>query len=405
MLLKNITWAFVGNSIYLGSQWMLLLLVGRLGSPEMLGQYAFGLSIVAPVVSVAQMQLTQIQVSDFKGEYTLADYVYLRIGLNLLTFFPVLVLACWGAWSLSSFLLVLLLLVAKLIESTGEVAYGNLQAREKFNTLARLLALRGVLGLSAVLVGLLIAEDLHLAFLLFLLASALSFGILEWPILRPFLRQNHQIDREKIKKLLLLGLPFGLSNGLNSVAANVSRYFIAYHWSDQVLGYFSAAAAPANWVLVLPNALNQAITPRAARLFQEKNWSAYLRLGLGATGLVFLMQALFLGLCWLAGDEIMALLFGEKFRQQGDLLQFFALNGLIAAFATIGSLSVLISRTSGLALLNTVLSLVVLLVFNWLWTPTQGIWGAGFAELLRTVVSALLFLGGTVWILNRAKKS
>jgi O-antigen/teichoic acid export membrane protein len=402
-LLKNISWAFIGNSIYLGSQWMLLLLIGRLGSPEMLGQYVFGLSIVAPTISVAQMQLTQIQVSDFKGEYALADYIYLRLLLNILAFGLVLGLGFFAAWSVTSFVALILLLVAKLIESMGEVAFGSLQAGEKFDALARLQALRGALGLLAAWLGLVFESDLHLVFLLFMLASAFSFGAWEWPVLSPFLRENHHFDREKIKKLLRLGFPFGLSNGLNTVAANVSRYFIAYHWNDKALGLFSAAAAPANWLLVVPNALNQAITPRAARLFQEKNWTAYLKLCLGATALVFLIQAFFYGLCWLAGDELMRLLFGIKYQGQGPLLQLFALNGLIAALSTVGSLSVLISRSSGLALLNTVLSLLILLFFNWLWTPSRGAWGAANAELLRTIFSAVLFLGATIWILKKHK--
>ena len=73
-LRKNFSWTFAGNVVYALSQWGMLTVLAKLGSPEMVGRFALGLSITAPIVMFTNLQLRQIQATDARGEYRFGDY-------------------------------------------------------------------------------------------------------------------------------------------------------------------------------------------------------------------------------------------------------------------------------------------------------------------------------------------
>jgi O-antigen/teichoic acid export membrane protein len=68
-LRQNFSWTFVGNIIYAASQWGMLVVLAKLGSPEMVGQFMRGLAVTAPIILFSNLQLRQIQTTDVKQHY------------------------------------------------------------------------------------------------------------------------------------------------------------------------------------------------------------------------------------------------------------------------------------------------------------------------------------------------
>jgi len=86
-LRRNFSWTFTGNLIYAACQWGMLVVLAKLGSPEMVGQFTLGLAVTAPVIMFTNLQLRGIQATDAKGDYVFSDYLGLRLigtGLALL---------------------------------------------------------------------------------------------------------------------------------------------------------------------------------------------------------------------------------------------------------------------------------------------------------------------------------
>jgi len=54
---RNFSWAFAGNVIYCACQWGILTILAKLGSVEMVGQFALALAITTPVALFFQFQL------------------------------------------------------------------------------------------------------------------------------------------------------------------------------------------------------------------------------------------------------------------------------------------------------------------------------------------------------------
>ena len=70
-LRKNFLWNFVGNAISGACQWGMLMVIAKLGTPEMGGKYSLGVAICLPVVMFTNLQLRVIQATDAKNQYFL----------------------------------------------------------------------------------------------------------------------------------------------------------------------------------------------------------------------------------------------------------------------------------------------------------------------------------------------
>ena len=74
-----------GNMVYAACQFGMLSVLAKLGSPSIVGQYALGLAITAPVFMLTNLQLRGVQATDARHEFAFADYFTLR-----------LISTCWG---------------------------------------------------------------------------------------------------------------------------------------------------------------------------------------------------------------------------------------------------------------------------------------------------------------------
>src|SRR4051812_21940384 len=80
-LRTNFSWTLAGSVIYFGCQWAITVVLAKLGSAEMVGQFAFALAVVMPVIALTGLQLRVVQATDAKHEFAFGHY----LGLRLLT--------------------------------------------------------------------------------------------------------------------------------------------------------------------------------------------------------------------------------------------------------------------------------------------------------------------------------
>jgi len=83
-LRANFLWTFVGNAVYAACQWGMLVVLAKLGTPEMVGQFALGLAVTAPVLMFFNLQLRAVQSTDSQDEYSFEHYLGLRLVTTIL---------------------------------------------------------------------------------------------------------------------------------------------------------------------------------------------------------------------------------------------------------------------------------------------------------------------------------
>ena len=146
-LRSNFSWTFVGNVVYAGCQWGMLVVLAKLGSPEKVGQFALGLAVTAPIIMFSNLQLRAIQATDARREYRFGHYLALRLITTALALLVIAGIAC--GYRLETALVILAVGLAKAFESLSDVVYGLLQGHERMDRIALSMMIKGPLSLVA----------------------------------------------------------------------------------------------------------------------------------------------------------------------------------------------------------------------------------------------------------------
>src|SRR6266576_5841699 len=78
-LRADFSWMLVGNAVYAGGQFLILMLLAKLLQPEMVGQYALGLAVVYPVMMFTNLQLRAVMTSGVRRQTDFGYYLSLRL--------------------------------------------------------------------------------------------------------------------------------------------------------------------------------------------------------------------------------------------------------------------------------------------------------------------------------------
>jgi O-antigen/teichoic acid export membrane protein len=158
-LRTNFLWNFAGNAIFGACQWGMLMVIAKLGTPEMVGKYSLGVAICLPVVMFSNLQLRVIQATDAKNQNNFGDY----LGLRLITFtLSLLIIA--GIVGVSGYqqetaLVILVIGLAKGFDSISDIFYGLAQKYERMDRIAISLMLRGPLSLLGMGLGVYLTSE------------------------------------------------------------------------------------------------------------------------------------------------------------------------------------------------------------------------------------------------------
>lgn len=424
-LRRNFSWTFTGHLVYAASQWGMLVLLAKLGSPEMVGQFTLGLAVTAPVIMFTNLQLRQIQATDAKGEYVFSDYLGLRLIATALGFLIIAGITLKAGYRWETSLVILAIALAKAFESISDVFYGLIQQHERMDRIAIALMIKGplsllLLGIGVSLTGSVVGGSLGLAvawgLVLFgwdlpngrLILKNSSQGREREDLLvadaEPANSQNPLYPRwegKTLGKLVWLALPLGVVMMLISLNTNIPRYFLERYLGERELGIFSAIS----YLMVAGNmvvsALAQSASPRLAKYYAAGNSTAFRTLMLKLVGVGLMLGAGGVFVAVVAGRPILTLLYKPEYADRADLfawLMVVAGIGYVSSFLGYGitaaryfqvqiPLFALVTGASGLACL-------------WL-IPTMGVQGAVIALIVGAIVQAVFSFAVIAYALYR----
>jgi O-antigen/teichoic acid export membrane protein len=416
-LRRNFSWTMIGNLIYAGSQWGILVALTKLGGPEMTGQFTLGLAVTAPVFMLTNLQLRQIQATDATLLYPFNDYLGLRLLCTLVALGAVGMIAICSGYRWQTMAVVLLVGLAKGLESISDMCYGLFQQHERMDRIAISLMLRGPLALLCLSLGVWLSGSA--------IAGVLGM-VLAWStvLIGHDLRQSAQLltsisvdtnrvstnrfgnalaqlkpnwNGSKLWPLVQLALPLGLVMMLFSLSANLPSYFIVASLGKQVgnqaeaeLGIFNAIAYLMVAGNIIVGALGDSASPRLAKYYASGDRSAYGLLLGRLIGIGSVLGAGVLAIAIIGGGPLLSLLYSPAYAQRQTLfIWLMAGSGIqyVASFLGYGitaaryfKVQIPISLTSTVCLAAACLWLI----------PAQGLIGAAIALLIGAVAKLLI---------------
>lgn len=430
-LRHNFSWTFIGNAVYAACQWGMVILIAKLGSPEMVGQFTLGLAITAPIVMFTNLQLRAIQATDAKRQYLFGDYLGLRLISTGLALFLIVGMTLAAGYRWQTSLIILIIGLAKAFEAISDVFYGLMQQHERMDRIAKSMMIKGPLSLLLLGVGVYLtnsalwgAVGLAVAWAIILVSYDIHSGAL---MLNGFavlhsscgdaakrhattwhrnlvvaLKPRWHLETQK--QLIWLCLPLGVVMMLISLNSNIPRYFIERYLGERELGFFAAIAYLMVVGTMVVNALGESANPRLAKYYAARNSTAFrtlvfklLLIGalLGGTGVLVSL---------VAGKQILTLIYQPEYAQHADLFVWLMLaTGInyVSSFLGYGMTAARYFRIQ-IPIFASVTTISAMVCF-WL-IPSLGLLGAAIALLVGAVVQVVISSGVIIHALHKLQK-
>jgi O-antigen/teichoic acid export membrane protein len=263
----------------------MISILARLGSPDLVGQYALGVVLSTPLLLLFQLTRRRAGASDIR----ILSLVFALLGIAAVGFLDS---------SIQDRLVVLLVVMGQSVEWIADLYGGRRGAISLF--------LHGAFSVATL--GILVAATGR--------AGAGLLCVLVVRLLILFLYDFRQPQREPEED--------AASTMIGSFSSGVPCYFLVHMMGFHSLGIFAAAAAMTPAASVLVMALGQAATPDLEKFRREDD-----RDGFGRAAHQLAAAGLILGMCLIAGaiiagPSLLRLLFGPEYAGHPLLLLTFA---------------------------------------------------------------------------------
>ncbi len=407
---SNVAWTLSGNIGYAACLWFILVALAKLGSPEMVGQFALGLGLTAPIMLLSNLNLRAVQATDTRNDHAFSDYLRLRMVTTAISLLACLGIAAFASFSLDTALVVGFMALAKASESLSDVYYGRLQKHERMDRIARSMLARGILsvmvmsflvwatgsvvwgslGLFLTWFAVLLAYDIRFTFQgedRISLGEALRHSR-RWSGLRPLL------------PLAWLALPLGIVQMLISLNANVPRFFIQVVAGEHELGIYSAIAYVTVAGSTVVASVGQAVSPRLALFHAQGDRPAFLAL-LGKLAALFTACcALGVAVVLAAGGWILTILYTAEYAHDTPILLLLTLSFGVGAIVSVCGFGITAARRFRSQVPLVAVAVTVATVASAVLIPRLGTIGGAWAVLLSLVAWAAAS-GYVLWTVFR----
>jgi O-antigen/teichoic acid export membrane protein len=410
-LCEDFSWMFVGNAIYAGGQFGMLMLLAKLVPPELVGQYALGLAVVYPVMMLTNLQLRAVMTSGAHPQAHFGHYLSLRLlttSLALLIIFAITQVLRYR-WELTA--VVVMVGVAYAIETISDVYYARLQLYDRMAEISKSLIARALLSVVGLAVATYVTGNVLWGVASVGLARAIVlFGYDIRERTHGLAGQSKRFSQNEAltphfnlrlqRELLWLSLPLGIVVLLTSLNSNVPSYFIKHALGERDLGIFSVIGfmiSAGNMAVV---SLGQSAFTRLARSYDTGNFVVFGSLlgkllafgaALGAGGMI---------ISKLAGREILTVLFRPEYAERADLLPWImAAGGVLFMAQFLGFGMTAAGYYNSQVVVNVLANLSLFAACYWS-VPRQGLLGA----ILAMLVAAIVQLAGSAMVLAKGMR-
>jgi O-antigen/teichoic acid export membrane protein len=407
-LRANFRWTLAGNLVYSLCQWGMLSVLAKVGNASMVGQFALGLAISAPVFMFTNLALRAVQVTDGSREYRFADYFTLRLLTTTLGLLVVAILVFVSRYDPGTRGVILLLALAKFIECLSDVIGGLLQLHEHLDQAAVSLMIRGALSILAFSATFLSSHSLFASTAAMCVAW---LGVFIGYDLRrakdmlapgePYVHFVWQVER----KLVLLALPLGFVTMLLSLNGNIPRYLLERFGGPAQLGIFASLAYVLLTVSTVVNALGQSAIVRLSSMFAAGDLDGFAGLIFKLVGMGVAATLVGLPLSALLGRTALTLLYRPEYGEHMRAFLIMVAAGGVGAVASFLGYGVTTARRFHAQIPVTAACTLTTVVVTTLLVPHHKLAGAAVGLLASAIVLAVGYALVLLVTIAKARKT
>ncbi|HEY4261633.1 MAG TPA: hypothetical protein VGM98_15795 [Schlesneria sp.] len=382
----------------------MLVAIAKLGSTEMVGQFAIALAVTTPVFVFAQLQLRTVQATDTVGGFCFRDYMLLRAIAATMALSTVIISLFAFAFAAETCHVIVAVASFKTVELFSDVYYGRLQQCEEMDRIGVSLGARGILSLLSLAIVLVSGGSLAMA--VWAIAASWMLVLTFWDQQIPAtdksaLSENAVSAREvaaSVWRLFCVCLPLGGAAVFNSLSTTIPRYILEEKRGLTELGAFAAAASFMLFGNLIVSALAQSAAPRLATYHSRGMHREFTQLliqllsfaiGIGVSGYL---------VAWLFGTQLLSWIFRPEVALYSKSLCWLMFAAAIHSVCFFLNTALAAARSLRIQFPIMVLLALSAVVFGHLWIPSHGVNGAACTIAFVATVQLVLTSSAFMWL-------
>jgi O-antigen/teichoic acid export membrane protein len=406
---RSLSWTLFGELSFAAAQWAALMVIAKLGSAEALGRYSLGLAVATPVIVFANLHLRPIYVVDVRSRWGFADYLGLRSVLLPLAIVVVAIACLVRGWPWQTAAVVMLIGLIHASGSASDLYYARAQRAETMDPIGVSRAVRGLLWIGLLALGLVVFNDDVLALTLVAVAhlvhtllydrrKAAGVEITADPT---GTRMRPRFDGAALRGLFRTALPMGLAGGLLGLTSNIPAYVLEDTHGLAAVGALAAVLSIRQASGVINMALGNAAIARLAKLSVD-DARGFWRLLAKLLALVLVLNGIGVALVALLGGLYLRYGYTPEYEVYLPQLVLASIAAVVLGLAN--TLSQTLTALSYFRLqlwINLASVLATIGATLWL-VPTRGIDGAVEAILAIACLRLVIYIGANLILGPRA---
>ncbi len=337
-LKKNFTWALVANIVSSFCMWLLLVILIKVGTDEVVGVFAVAKAFCLPISMLLTMRLQIVQVTDAQDDYCFGHYYTLRL-VSVFLAVCLSIVAGFLCYSPRTAVAIGVLSIGYAVINIRDIFLAVLQKSERMDQIAVSRFILGPLSLFFFGVIFFTTQNLVLAIIGLITARLIILLCRDVPTTRACLATNDKSgnfikfqllwEKEKLWSLAKITIPLGLVGWFSTLLVSVPRLVLYKYFGMAEVGYFAAMSSllvAGSMVIV---ALGQAVGPRLSKYYAENNIRAYNHLLFKLLGIGVAIGLTGIAISWLFGELILALLFKPHYAEYNDIFIWITIAGAV----------------------------------------------------------------------------
>jgi O-antigen/teichoic acid export membrane protein len=402
----NFVWTLGANGLYAACQWGVLVSVARLTTPEQTGDLIFGLSVTAPVMLLAGLQLRLAHAADAGRKNTARHYLNLRLRTTLAALLVVIVIALFLAHSVNQTAILLLVAGNKGVEAIIDQCYGAFQQRQRMDIVAKSMIGRGMASLVLSVSVLLLTRTAWSSVLCMLFVSGAFLFARDLKLCRTLdrsLRAGAVAPRNASSEAALARqtLPLGAVSMLYSLNTNAPRIIVQNALGSSALGVYGSINYLHTLGHTVAGALADSALPKMAKALYHDDRRSFWRTFRNISTVIFAVCAAGIALAFTLGSQLLTMFFGPAYSEYSVLLRWQAVNSSLILLTVPMSYAMVAARAYKAQLWIVAATVAITLFLSSVLVVRYGVLGAAWASFWGALVHLVLFAAAVVYSVRR----
>lgn len=376
---------------------VLLIYLARFLGEADFGKYNFAFSFTNLFAIFADLGISQLLIREIARKKQLSEYyvnnaILLKILLSILTFIGIILITWTLRFPKTLSILLYLFGIYNILSTLSSTYLSLFQAWEKMEYVALFQVIERVIIATFTLIVLFQGYGVIAVAYIYILAGIIDMILAATITFKKFIKPLFKIDWGLQKKLLIMGLPFGLNALFAVFFFKIDTILLGFLKGDVAVGIYNAAYNPLlSLSMIVAGIVSAAIYPVMSKYYKENKESLGKFTIISSKYLAIFGFPIAIG-CFILADKFILILYAGGYTGAIIAFQILALFIPIRLVSTItGTLLSSINR-QGYRMFSVGISAAFNIILNLILIPYYSYIGASIATVLSELLLYCLFL-------------